>query len=376
SFTLWESCNNEKDNSTDVEEGYPRTVTDFYGTTITLEKKPSRVVCQGIEFPSYLGKSVIDRLIWCSSPSTIETKALVDYYDIGNVCSLKGTMISMTEDIMGKNPDLVLISDSRVNEEQRKTFTQIMNSAGIPVYFYTNQSNLYSNSKECLEVNLLPISEIFGMEDRAKEIIRYVDEKTKELETMLSGQSSTGKNVYIAGGAGKARANFLGSSAATYHPFNYVDKYVHNVMKDILPNTEYTTDVTFETLYQYEAKTAKIDEILISYPAWTDFKNKWGDSTTRAQLNALSAVSSGEVYIITDWFPRAYMGLGCAYYLAEHYYPDLFGSFDTAGFMKDLMKQFYVDDELTNTIYNLMTERMGATGQEPSLFVKVDTSKI
>lgn len=360
---------------TSAQEGYPRTVKDFYGNEIVLDKAPERVVTSGLEYLAYLGKDVVDRVIWSSKSSDSPTDmAITEIFGTEDICTMEGSMITMVEQIIAKKPDLVLIGDSKTSEEDRAEFREKMNAAGIPVYFYTCQSNLFSNSKECLEVNLLPISEIFAKEDRAHYLIDLIDEGTKNLETMLQKSDiPETKNVYVAGGAGKSRPNFLGSSPATYHPLLYLDDYVHNIMYDIT-DEEYLT-MEFEKLYQYEEEEGKIDVIFISLGCWDNFKELWHKDPNK--FNVLTPFKTGEVYVVTDWFPRAYMCLGGAYLLASNLNPEALEDFDVNNYVRTLMNEFYGDEQAGGIVYNKVVEYLqDKTGQDIQLFGKVNLAKV
>jgi ABC-type Fe3+-hydroxamate transport system substrate-binding protein len=358
-----------------AQEGYPRTVKDFYGEEIVLEQAPERVVTQGLEYLAYLGKDVVDRVIWSSKMSDSPTdKAINEIFGMEDKCTMDGTMISMSEQIIAKKPDLVLISDAKTTEKDRAEFRKKMTAAGINVYYYTSQSNLFSNSKECLEVNLLPISEIFAKEDRAHYLISLIEEGTSNLEKMLENVDTTEKkNVYVAGGAGKSRPNFLGSSPATYHPMLYLDDYAHNIMYDITDKEYLTMDL--EKLYQYEKDEGKIDVIFINLACWDDFKQMWQKDPSK--LKALTPFKTGEVYLVTDWFPRAYMCLGGAYLLASYLHPEAIGNYDVNGYIRQLMNEFYGNEENGGIAYNAVVEYLqNKSGQDIQLFGKVDLDKV
>lgn len=360
---------------TTAQDGYPRTVKDYYGNEIVLTKAPERVVAQGLEYLAYLGKDVVDRVIWSTKSSDSPTDmAITEIFGMEDKCTMEGSMITMTEQIIAKNPDFVLISDGRTSEKDREEFQKKMNTAGIPVYFYTSQSNLFSNSKECLEVNLLPISEIFAKEDRAHYLINLIDEGTKNLEIMLEKADTTNiKNVYVAGGAGKSRPNFLGSSPATYHPMLYLDDYAHNIMYDITDEEYLTMD--FEKLYQYEEEKEKIDVIFISLGCWDNFKLLWQKDPNK--FNVLTPFKTGEIYLVTDWFPRAYMCLGGAYLLNTYLHPETMGDYDVNTYIRSLMNEFYGDEKAGDIVYNKVVDYLqDKSGQDIQLFGKVNLAKV
>lgn len=356
--------------------GYPRTVTDFYGAEVLLEDAPERVVAAEIEYLAYLGEDVLDRVVWSgkgqgTSPTNL---GMIEAYGLEGVCTMTGKMITMAEQVIAKNPDLVLISDGQTTPDDRAHFRGILEAAGIDVYFYTSQSNLFSNSRECLEVNLMPIAEIFAKEERAQHLIDFIETETERLGAMLEdGCGSEQLNVYVAGGAGKSRPNFLGSSPATYHPMLYLDDHAHNIMYDIT-DKEYLT-MEFETLYQYESGTDRIDVVFISIGCWDDFKQKWNSDAAR--FKALSPFEADEVYAVTDWFPRAYMCLGGAYLIAQRICPDALDGFDAEELVRSMMDEFYGSTEAGGIVYEHVSQYFrGMTGIDADLFGKVDLEAI
>lgn len=362
----------------DTGEDYPRTVKDFTGTDVVLEKKPERVVAASVEYLVYLGQDVVDRIVWAGHNANFpEERGVLEAFGIEDKCTLKGNIITQIDAILEKKPDLVLIHDSGssgATAADREQFRDTLAKAGIDVYIYTVQSNLYSNSKECLEVNLMPIAEIFAEEDRAQELIDFIDDETKNLEEILAGVDATDqKNVYVAGGAGKARGKFLGGSPTTYHPMLYLDDYAHNIMYDITQE-EYKV-MEFEELYQYERDHGDIDVIFINITAYADFLGLYKENPNR--FSPISTFGTGEVYVITDWFPRAYMGLGNAYLIGQYLYPDAF-DFDVDEYLMKYMVKFYGSEEAAKIVYDTVIENISdKTGQtDVSLLTKVDLSRI
>ncbi len=354
-----------------ISEGYPRTVTDFYGAEIVLSGMPGRVVAAEIEYLAYLGEDVLDRVIWAGRGQSASpaNAGMIEAYGLDGVCTMTGRMITMAEQVIAKNPDLVLIGDGQTSPADRAGFREVLEAAGIDVYFYTSQSNLFSDSKECLEVNLVPIAEIFAKEERAQHLIDYVETETARLTAMLDAAGASDiPDVYVAGGAGKSRPNFLGSSPATYHPMLYLDDYAHNVMYDI--TTEEYLTMEFETLYEYEAGHGAIDTVFISIPCWEDFRDKWRSDSSR--FTALGPFKTGEVYAVTDWFPRAYMCLGGAYLLAPVISPGSLGDLDPEAEVRGLMNEFYGSTEAGGIVYDHISRYFrDTTGIDGDLFGKV-----
>lgn len=135
---LGKGTSSDDDDAT-YEEGYPKTVEDFYGNMVTFNESPKRIVAMGMEFLVYLGPDITDRVIW-TSKSTANTGAdpLYDLFDLEDVATVSGSMISNVENIIKKRPDLVLMGDSQTSEKDRNEFRDILNEAGINVFFYTN----------------------------------------------------------------------------------------------------------------------------------------------------------------------------------------------------------------------------------------------
>ncbi|MGI6471525.1 MAG: ABC transporter substrate-binding protein [Candidatus Methanomethylophilaceae archaeon] len=365
------------DDDATYEEGYPRTVEDFYGNKVTFYESPKRIVTMGMEFLAYLGPEITERVIWTSgSKSSTDADPLLDLFDLDDVATVSGSMISNVENIIAKKPDLVLMGDARTSENDRIEFKNTLNAVGINVFFFTNQSNLFSNSKECIELNLIPMSKIFNMEERANTLLNFVNTKTDELAERLSGvDNSVLKNVYVGGGAGKQMPNFLGSSANTYFPIMYLDGYVNNIMKDIAPDVEHTKFDDFERLYQYESEVANIDYIFVSQSCWTDFRTMWNSDSTR--FEALEAFKTGDVYFVMNWFPRSTNPLISAYSIAAQMFPEQFSDFDIRDLIEETFELFYGFEGAGAEAYNVLVGKTKyTTGQDIEIFGKIDLTKL
>ncbi len=214
------------------------------------------------------------------------------------------------------------------------------------------------------------------MEERANLLLDFVNTVTGELEERLSNvDNSVLKNAYVAGGAGKQRPNFLGSSANTYFPIMYLDGYVNNIMKDLAPNVEHLKFDDFEKFYQYETEGNPIDYVFISQSCWTDFQTKWNEDSERFEV--MEAFRNEEVYLMMDWMPRSTNPLVSAYAMAMVMFPEEFGDFDIKNLIVETYELFYGFEGAGELAYEVIVEKIhNATGQDIEIFGKVDLTKL
>lgn len=361
----------------EYEEGYPKTVEDFFGNQVTFNESPKRIVASGMEYLVYLGPEVTNRVIWSSSKGISSTNAdpMFEVFDELTGILTVGGLTSMAEEVISKKPDLVLVSDARTSEKDRIEFKETLNEVGINVFFYTAQGRLFSDARGSIEINLTPIAKIFNMEDRVTELLDFIDLKTEELmERMAEVDKTVTRNVYVAGGVCISERKFLTTSADAHFPLAYFDDYLHNVMKDIDSSVLYK-DISFEDLYEFEDTVDKIDYVLIDQGCWTDFRNEWNADSSR--FKAIEAFKNDQVYYVIDWMPRSTNPLISAYCIGALLFPEQFADFEIKGLIEEIYNLFYGFEGAGAEAYEVLVNKTNlAFGQDVEIFGKVDFTKL
>ncbi len=356
-------------------EGYPRTVYDSDGTAILLNKAPERVIVAEIEYLAYLGADVLDRVILAreGTGTMLSDETIIRWYGLEDVCTIAGKtgeMMGMVERFIGKQPDLVLLSNIHSTPEDRAEFRSTLETVGAQVYFYDES---VSTTTECLEAKLMPIAEIFAKEDRVRQLIDYVDGSVARLRAMMeeSGPREV-VDVYVAGVKGRNQhgVEFL-TSTSEYQPLESLEGYVNNII-DIGGTS---TAMGFENLYQYEAESGEMDFLFLNAACWSDFLNKWRSDTSR--FTALGPFKTGEVYLIANHYPLTYMTLASAYNIASCIAPEAFEGFDTDGQIREIIDTFYGSSELGGLVYDDVSGYFReVTGMDADFVSKVDLTAL
>lgn len=151
--------------------GFPLTITDDLGRTITLAKAPQRIVSLApsnteVLFALGLGDRVVGDTTWCNYPAAAQTKEKVGDYANINI-----------EKVVALKPDLVLAEDL-----QKAKTIPALEALGIPVY-----TVIPHNMAEIM-ASFTTIGKLTGAEGQAQALvadmqarIRYITGKTAGL---------------------------------------------------------------------------------------------------------------------------------------------------------------------------------------------------
>lgn len=365
--------------TTPDDEYYPVSIKDAYGQEVTLNSKPQRIVSVtvGLDLMSWLNCGYLDNVV--GTPEGVKTQTNSMYYapsvyDFSKVATLPSTFYNAVEDVLNLTPDLVIIlaGNDGVLPDVTK-FTETMNKAGVQVFCISTDSSKFPTIEAFMETNLVPFAKMFNESSRATAIMNKFDEWINALDTRLSGITEENiKYVYVGGGSGKAGAVFLKSSWSTFYPTTYLEKYVHNIMKDISDKEVY--ELTYEDLYDYEKNVHEIDAVFVSSNTYKDYVNTWKEGSSR--LTAISAVEDGEVYGIPQTMSRMCDSTVIDMYaIAQYLYPELFEGFDVDDFAKEVWSFLLGSDELGEKLYNSRLTYYTNSAGMTTIFEKIDPSK-
>lgn len=152
------------------------TITDSTGETITLDKKPERIVSLApstTEIVAALGAEdkLVGRTKYCNYPETI-TK----------LPEVGGTMDPNVEKIIELQPDLV-VGSTHVSQEVIDKLREV----GIATVFVNEQQD-FDGTYSAIE----KVGQLIGEEDKATEVVaamkKKVEETTKKVEEVASGE--------------------------------------------------------------------------------------------------------------------------------------------------------------------------------------------
>ena len=177
-------CGNSSSSSTGVETktgatAYPLTVTDCYGTEVTIESEPQKIVSVApsateIVYGVKAAEKLIARTDECNYPDGVSSKPSVGpYYEIG------------AEKIVSFKPDLVLVFDAMDEKVQKQ-----VEAAGAKVVCYKS-----ATLDECMN-NIVSIGEILNHNDDAKALVDKLQSERAELKALCT-KAEQQKSVFI-----------------------------------------------------------------------------------------------------------------------------------------------------------------------------------
>jgi len=228
------------------------------------------------------------------------------------------------EKVIGIGPDLVFktgstgtaygTSGAEADTLQEKT--------GIPVVAFPYGSLRDEAEKADMYAGLRVIGASIGREDRAEEVIAYIEATMADLEERTADiPADERKQVYI-GGVSSAGAHGIISTEPAYPPFLWV--HADNVASGL--GTAHV-DVAKEALVDWDPEYIFIDAGTIQ----ADNEGAIGQLKTDPALRGLSAVKEGRVYGVLpyNFYSINYETvLADAYFIGTVLYPDRFADID------------------------------------------------
>ncbi|KUG18898.1 iron(iii) dicitrate-binding protein [hydrocarbon metagenome] len=313
-------------------EGEETTVTDGFGRTVTVAAPAERVLCSGsggLRYLVYLqgqdlavGVDSIEKEV-----RAIEGRPYVHVY---------GEMfqdLPLFGEFRGKDdPEKVIAISPQVVFKTGSTGTSYGTSAaeadslqsrtGIPVVAFPYGSLRDDAEKADMYYGLRLMGEVIGKQDRAEEVIAYIEETMADLERRTGDiPESEQKTVYI-GGVSSAGAHGIISTEPAYPPFLWV--HARNVAAGM--GTAHA-DVAKEALVDWDPEYIFIDAGTIQM----DNDGAIGQLKTDPALKGLSAVQAGRVYGVLPYnhYNTNYETvLADAYFIGKTLYPDRFEDID------------------------------------------------
>ncbi|MEL9939617.1 MAG: ABC transporter substrate-binding protein [Ignisphaera sp.] len=167
-----------------VQVTWPRTIVDALGREITFNEPPKRVVSTIPSITEDLfAIGVGDRVVGVDSYSNYPPEVL-DLVKQGKITVVGGPWTLDVEKIISLKPDVVFMC--RDVSPQETGFRAKLEEAGIKTFFLIcdaarNQYDIYAD--------LMTLGQIFGVEDKAKEIVESMQRKIDEISSKLVNAS-------------------------------------------------------------------------------------------------------------------------------------------------------------------------------------------
>lgn len=312
--------------------GQTVTVTDGFNRTVTVPSPPESVVCSGSGCLRYLvylqsqdlavGVDDIEK-----REQTMEGRPYALAYgsqfkDLPLIGEFRGK--DDPEKILGIGPAVILKTGSTGTAygTSAAEADKLEAKTGIPVVAFPYGSLRNDAEKAEMYTGLRVMGEVLGREDRAEEVIAYIEATIADLESRTADiPESEQKTVYV-GGVSSAGAHGIISTEPAYPPFSWV--HAKNVAAGL--GTAHA-DVAKEALVDWDPGYIFIDL------GTTQLENDGaiGELKNDPALQGLSAAKEGRVYGVLpyNFYNTNYETiLADAYFIGKTLYPDRFADID------------------------------------------------
>lgn len=318
-------------NSAEVTESAGVTITDGFGRDVTVPENVESVICSGAGSLRYLVYlQAQDRVVGVDSlekkgeeiegrPYALANPQLKDYPLIGE---LRGK--DDPEKIIVLNPQVIL-KTSPTGQPSATTALEadtLQDKTNIPVISFPYGSLRNEEQKAEMYSSLRIMGEVVGKQERAEEIISYIEATMKDLESRTADiPESERKTVYV-GGVSIAGAHGIISTEPAYPPFLWVN--ANNVAAGMGADH---ADIAKEALVDWDPEYIFIDIGTLQ----AGNEGAIGELKNDPSLKGLSAVKNGNVYgvIPYNFYSTNYESvLANAYFVGKVLYPDRFEDID------------------------------------------------
>ena len=344
-------------------DGQTTTVTDGFGRSVTIPASPESVVCSGSGCLRYLVYLQGQDLV--TGVDDIEKReSAVEGRPYALVHGAKFKTLPLIGEFRGKDdPEKIISVSPDVIFKTGLTGTSYGTSAddadklqaktGIPVVAFPYGSLRSDSEKAEMYTGLRVMGEVIGKQDRAEEVIAYIEDTMADLERRTGDiPASEQKEVYV-GGVSSAGAHGIISTEPAYPPFLWV--HAKNVATGL--GTDHA-DVAKEALVNWDPEYIFIDLGTLQL----DGKGAVGELKSETALKGLSAAKNGQVYGILpyNYYSVNYeVILGNAYFVGKTLYPDRFADIDPVE-KADEIYTFFVGEPVFTDL-NGQHENLGFT---------------
>ena len=307
-------------------------VTDSYGREVMIPSEIDSIVCSSggpcTRYVTYMESS--DLLIGIENGEeeyeTSRPYSLVNpqFADLPIVSS-RGDGANL-EQVMVLNPQLIFTTGYSVENESGDSASSadtMQSKTGIPVVAFSGGSFSDDEGLEQMFAGFRLLGQVLGKEDRAEELIAYIEDSRADLiERTADIPESEKKTAYI-GGLSAGGSHGLMSTSTQYVPFMWCN------VENIADTGEdfYSTDFSKESLVYADPDYIFIDAgtlgVVDEIGGFDDIKS--------TVFSDLKAVKNGDVYATLPYNYRATnyaIVLADAYFVGKTVYPERFTDID------------------------------------------------
>ena len=350
----------------------PFIVQDMIGRNVeVLPGTYKRVVCIGagaLRMYSYIngsellcGVEDIDNKSLQSRPKMFDSVAIpyviayADDFAKLPSCGVGGpqAQTAEAEKILSCNPDIVISEYEDVDKENA-----LQQQLGVPVITLKSGSkNVFDDSfKDSLRL----LGRLFAKDERAEQIISFIDAETAEIERRTAGIKEEDKpSVYICGLGNWGTTNHLMTSP-NYPSFTVAN--VKNVLSDLAAKGVQAIEKE-----KFVSIGKDIDIVIMDAAAVKNVKPLFSEDP--AMFDTCKAWKDGQFYLqmaFNAYYTNYELALANTWYIAKVVYPELFEDIDMAAKL-DAITEVFLNKNLADEIFSYPTSFGG--------YQKIDTAK-
>ena len=332
------------------------TVTDMIGREVTVAPGSyQRVVCIGagaLRMYSYIGDTAllcgvedIDNTTLADRPKMFDGVARPYVLAYGDVfaalpsCGVGGpnAQAAEAEKILSCQPDIIISEYEDVEKADA-----LQQQVGVPVI--TLRAGVDGVFAEAFPGSLRLLGQLFGREDRAEELISFIESETAELTRRTADVAEADKpGVYVCGLGNWGTTNHL-MTAQSYAAFRVAN--IRNVVNDLA--TDGIQPIEAE---KFAALGGSMDIMLIDAAAVKNIAPLCQEDPTL--LDTCKAWQTGQVYLemaYNAYYTNYEIALANTWFAAKCVYPDLFADVDMTAKTNEITKAF-LGQELAAQIF-------------------------
>ena len=332
------------------------TVTDMIGREVTVAPGSyQRVVCIGagaLRMYSYIGDTAllcgvedIDNTTLADRPKMFDGVARPYVLAYGDVfaalpsCGVGGpnAQAAEAEKILSCQPDIIISEYEDVEKADA-----LQQQVGVPVI--TLRAGVDGVFAEAFPGSLRLLGQLFGREDRAEELISFIESETAELTRRTADVAEADKpGVYVCGLGNWGTTNHL-MTAQSYATFRVAN--IRNVVNDLA--TDGIQPIEAE---KFAALGGSMDIMLIDAAAVKNIAPLYQEDPTL--LDTCKAWQDGSVYLemaYNAYYTNYEIALANTWFAAKCVYPDLFADVDMTAKTNEITKAF-LGQELAAQIF-------------------------
>lgn len=332
------------------------TVTDMIGREVTVAPGSyQRVVCIGagaLRMYSYIGDTAllcgvedIDNTTLTDRPKMFDGVARPYVLAYGDVfaalpsCGVGGpnAQAAEAEKILACQPDIIISEYEDVEKADA-----LQQQVGVPVI--TLRAGVDGVFAEAFSGSLRLLGQLFGREDRAEELISFIEAETAEITRRTADVAEADKpGVYICGLGNWGTTNHLMTSQS-YAAFRVAN--IRNAVTDLGTNAVQAIESE-----KFAALGDSIDVMLIDAAAVKNIAPLYQEDP--ALLDTCRAWQTGQVYLemaYNAYYTNYEIALANTWFAAKCVYPDLFADVDMTAKTNEITKAF-LGQELAAQIF-------------------------